>query len=96
MATSAINTSVNADTTNDMRKLSDNIVKNYQKTTDEDQKKQTQTKTADYNVNISDTAKQKASAAKEASSANAQAANEKRTATDNLTKGYQNTEAKMR
>lgn len=97
----AQNPYANAHTASDMRKVSENLMKEHQKANTPNKKKQTQTNTA-YNVNISDAAKQKASAAKENPYANAHSASEMRKVSDNLMKSYknsasnQNTAAKMK
>ena len=68
MATSPVNVNpyANAHTQSDMRKVSDKLMKEYQKPNDQNQTKQTQTtKNTDYSLNISDKAKQKASEVKE-------------------------------
>ena len=100
----APNPYANAHTASDMRKVSENLMKEHQKTNTPNKKKQA-TNTADYNINISAKAKQKASSTsstKENPYANAHSAADMRKVSENLMKSYknsasnQNTAAKMK
>jgi len=91
----------NAHTASDMRKVSENLMKEHQKANTPNKKKQA-TNTSDYSINISAKAKQKASSTKENPYAKAHSASEMRNVSDNLMKSYknsasnQNTAAKMK
>lgn len=82
MAVNSVNPYANAHTSGEMRKVSDNMMKDFTNTAGKKEKTQA---TPDYNVNISNTAKQKAQANPYA---NAHSAAEIRKVSDNLMKNY--------